>query len=57
MKVETIARTVSAAVIVKTADEYIVKAFDQHGERFSEADYYTTDKTDAQQTRAAMIQK
>lgn len=35
--------------------EYVVRAYDQNGKRYREADYFTTDKTDAIQTAHAMV--
>jgi hypothetical protein len=36
--------------------EYVVRAYDQHGKRFAEADYFTNDKADAKATAQAMMQ-
>lgn len=35
--------------------EYVVRAYDQHGKRFAEADYFTNDKADAEATAAKMV--
>jgi len=35
--------------------EYIVKAYDANGKRMPEADYFTDDKTDAEQTAKVMV--
>jgi lauroyl/myristoyl acyltransferase len=35
--------------------EWIVLAYDQHGERFEEADYFASDKEDAQTTAKLMV--
>lgn len=34
--------------------EYVVRAYDQHGKRFQDADYFTNDRTDACNTANAM---
>ena len=34
--------------------EWIVRAYDQDGKRFPEADYHTDDRADAEATAAAM---
>jgi len=36
--------------------EWVVRAYDQHGERWPEADYFTPDRDDAEQTAITMIQ-
>jgi hypothetical protein len=36
--------------------EYCCKAYDQHGKRYQEADYFTDDKQDAENTMAAMLE-
>ncbi len=38
-------------------DEWQVKAYDQFGKRFEEADYFTNDRQDAIVTAAAMVKK
>tara|TARA_R110000803_G_scaffold210718_1_gene283367 strand:+ start:4961 stop:5419 length:459 start_codon:yes stop_codon:yes gene_type:complete len=38
----------------KMFDEYRVRAWDQHGKRFIEADHFTNDKEDADNTAALM---
>ncbi len=48
-------RKVTRTTIRKVDGEYIVRAYDQHGKRWPEADYFTNDKTDAQQTAALMV--
>lgn len=49
------ARIVTRTRVTKVDGEYIVKAYDQHGQRYAEADYYTNDKTDAQQVALCMV--
>ncbi len=36
-------------------DEFVVRAYDQDGKRWPEADYFTNDRTDAIQTGDAMV--
>jgi hypothetical protein len=36
--------------------EWIVRAYDQHGRRFPEADYFTDNREDAEATAARMIE-
>lgn len=39
----------------KETDEWVVKAYDQFGKRMSEADCFTNNKEDAEQTAVLMI--
>lgn len=48
-------RKVARTKVTKSNGEFIVKAWDQHGKRFAEADYYTNDKADAEQTALVMV--
>lgn len=47
-------RQVGRVKIVKRYDEYVVRAWDTDGRRYSEADYYTNDRADARTTAATM---
>ena len=47
---------IKKVVIVRIDGEYICKAYDANGTRYPAADYYTDDKDDAQQTKAAMLE-
>lgn len=49
-------RTISRTKIVydREYEEFIVKAYDQHGRRFEDADYCTNDKADAIATAELM---
>jgi hypothetical protein len=49
-------RKVDRTRIVKFEGEYIVKAWDEKGVRFPEADYFASDKSDAEQTAKRMKQ-
>lgn len=50
-------RKVSRVKVVRNAawGEWIVRAWDQHGRRFPDADYFTTDRADAHDTARAML--
>lgn len=48
-------RKVVRTTIRKVDGEYIVRAYDQNGKRWPEADYFTNDKADAESTAAAMV--
>jgi hypothetical protein len=43
-------RTVGQVKVVRFAGEWIVKVWDTDGKRWSEADYFTNDQEDANQT-------
>lgn len=49
-------RKVGRTRIVKFEGEYIVKVWDTNGVRWPEADYFASDKPDAEQTAAKMKQ-
>ena len=46
---------VASTKIVRKNGEYIVKAFDANGQRLPNADYFTTDKDDANGTAKLMV--
>lgn len=46
---------VKVAKRVSIWGEWVVLAYDQHGKRFPEADYFTTDREDAERTAVEMI--
>lgn len=48
-------RKVTRTTIRKVDGEYVVKAYDQHGKRWPDADYFTNDKADAEGTAEAMV--
>lgn len=48
-------RYVARTTISRVFDEWTVRAYDQHGKRYSEADYYTDDKVDAKGTAELMV--
>lgn len=55
---EPATRVVGRATVAKRKNEwgeYVVRVYDQHGARWSEADYHTDDRTDAIDTAAAML--
>ena len=46
---------IARTTIRKQDGEYVVKAYDANGKRMPEADYFTDDKTDAEQTAKVMV--
>lgn len=48
-------RKITTTKTVKKDGEYQVKAYDQHGKRWPEADYFTNDKQDAIGTAKMMV--
>ncbi len=50
-------RKVMSTKIVKRDGEWIVQAYDEHGKRFKEADYHTSDYDDASLTAQLMVTK
>lgn len=51
-------RTVSRATVARRINEYgewVVRAYDQHGKRYQEADYFTNDRADAVAISNAMV--
>ena len=47
--------TIASTRIVKTGDEYVVKAYGPNGERIPDADYFTSDRADAKETARLMV--
>jgi hypothetical protein len=55
---EAAPRIVSKVTVPKRKNEwgeFVVRAYDQNGRRYPEADYHTNDRQDAIQTGEAMI--
>jgi hypothetical protein len=53
-------RIVKRAVVAprrNTWGEWVVRAYDQHGKRWPEADYHTDDKADAEGTAKLMVKE
>lgn len=48
-------RHITKTRLKKFEGEWIVLAYDQHGERFEEADYFASDKEDAKATAKLMV--
>ena len=44
-------------VFDKSTEEWIVRAFDENGKRMPQCDYFTNDKTDAEQSADLMLGK
>lgn len=49
------ARKVGKVRVTKVDGEWIVKAWDQNGKRFEEADYFASDRADAEGTARLML--
>lgn len=47
-------KVIARTKVKKIDGEYVVQAFDENGKRMQEADYYTSDREDANQTAARM---
>ncbi len=48
-------RRIVTVKIVKRDGEYVCKAYDQHGKRWAECDYFTSDREDAIGTAKLMV--
>lgn len=47
--------TIATVKVVRKSGEYTCKAYDANGQRLPDADYYTSDKADADATALAMV--